>query len=281
MVGGGQRKVVKKIVRKKVAPLPSAIQAKDKKPAKVVDPLIQKRTKNFGIGQDIQPKRDLTRFVRWPKYIRIQRQRAVLHQRIKVPPPINQFRSNLLDRQTATQLFRLLDKYRPEDKKQKKQRLHAIAEAKAAGKEAAPSKRPPTVRIGVSSVTTLIEQKRAQLVVISADVEPLEIVLHLPALCRKMGVPYCIVKGGRSRLGHVARRKSIACLALVDTKPEDKNNLSKLVETIRTNFNDRAEEIRKQWGGGQVGSKSRAKVNKLERIKERENAQAKASAALA
>ena len=44
-------------------------------------------------GQDIQPKRDLTRFVRWPKYVRLQRQRAVLLKRLKVPPTINQFRS--------------------------------------------------------------------------------------------------------------------------------------------------------------------------------------------
>ena len=49
-------------------------------------------------GQDIQPKRDLSRFVRWPKYIRLQRQRAVLLKRLKVPPPINQF-SEGVDRQ--------------------------------------------------------------------------------------------------------------------------------------------------------------------------------------
>jgi len=47
------------------------------------------------IGQDIQPKRDLSRFVRWPKYIRLQRQKAVLNQRLKVPPPINQFKQAL------------------------------------------------------------------------------------------------------------------------------------------------------------------------------------------
>ena len=43
------------------------------------------------VGQDIQPKRDLTRFVRWPKYVRLQRQKAVLQKRLKVPPMINQF----------------------------------------------------------------------------------------------------------------------------------------------------------------------------------------------
>jgi len=51
-------------------------------------------------GQDIQPKRDLSRFVRWPKYIRLQRQLAILKQRLKVPPAINQF-TQALDRQTG------------------------------------------------------------------------------------------------------------------------------------------------------------------------------------
>ena len=37
-------------------------------------------------GQDIQPKRDLTRFVKWPRYIRLQWQRAILYKWLKVPP---------------------------------------------------------------------------------------------------------------------------------------------------------------------------------------------------
>lgn len=51
-------------------------------------------------GQDIQPKRDLTRFVKWPRYIRLQRQRSILYKRLKVPPAINQF-TQALDRQTG------------------------------------------------------------------------------------------------------------------------------------------------------------------------------------
>ena len=51
-------------------------------------------------GGSIRPKRDLTRFVKWPKYIRLQRQRQVLYQRLKVPPSINQF-TQTLDRQTG------------------------------------------------------------------------------------------------------------------------------------------------------------------------------------
>lgn len=67
---------------------------------KEVNPLFEKRPRNFGIGQDIQPPRDLSRFVKWPKYIRIQRQKAVLQKRLKVPPPINQF-TQTVDKQTG------------------------------------------------------------------------------------------------------------------------------------------------------------------------------------
>lgn len=57
----------------------------------VKSPLFEKKARNFRIGGDIQPKRDLTRFVKWPKYIRIQRQKRILLQRLKVPPALNQF----------------------------------------------------------------------------------------------------------------------------------------------------------------------------------------------
>lgn len=42
------------------------------------------------IGGDLPPKRDMHRFVKWPKYVRIQRQRRVLNQRLKVGcrPPL-------------------------------------------------------------------------------------------------------------------------------------------------------------------------------------------------
>jgi large subunit ribosomal protein L7Ae len=57
--------------------------------------LFVKAPRNYGIGRAIQPKRDLTRFVKWPRYVRVQRQRAILKQRLKIPPPINHFSKTL------------------------------------------------------------------------------------------------------------------------------------------------------------------------------------------
>ncbi|XP_055681718.1 60S ribosomal protein L7a [Lutzomyia longipalpis] len=264
---GGKHK--KKRVGKKVAPPPLAV--KKVEPKKVVNPLFEKRPKNFGIGQNVQPKRDLARFVKWPKYIRIQRHKSVLQKRLKVPPPVNQF-TQTADKQTAVQLFKLLEKYRPESELAKKARLRAAAEAKAKGKEAPPSKKPNTIRSGTNTVTKLVEQKKASLVVIAHDVDPIELVLFLPALCRKMGVPYVIVKG-KARLGVLVRRKTCTCVCLTQVDGNDRVTLGKLVETVKNNYNERYDEIRKHWGGGLLGFKSIARQRKLEKAKARELAQ--------
>ena len=170
------------------------------------NPLIEKRPRNFGIGQDIQPRRNLSRMVKWPGYVRLQRQKKILNLRLKVPPAIAQF-NNTLDRNTAAQTFKLLNKYKPETKAEKKERLHKEATAVSEGKKKEDvSKKPYTVKYGLNHVVGLVENKKASLVLIPNDVDPIELVVFLPALCRKMGVPYAIVKG-KARLGVVVHKK--------------------------------------------------------------------------
>jgi large subunit ribosomal protein L7Ae len=176
------------------------------------NPLFEKRPRNFGIGQDIQPRRNLSRMVKWPEYVRLQRQKKILNLRLKVPPAIAQFQ-NVLDRNTAAQAFKLLSKYRPESKADKKERLHKEATAVEAGqKKEDVSKKPYVVKYGLNHVVGLIENKKASLVLIPNDVDPIELVVFLPALCRKMGVPYAITKG-KARLGTVVHKKVSTALA--------------------------------------------------------------------
>ncbi|PWN33744.1 ribosomal protein L7Ae [Meira miltonrushii] len=221
------------------------------------DSRFEKRSRSFAIGQDIQPPRDLTRFVKWPEYVRLQRQRVILNQRLKVPPAIAQF-SNALDKNTATNLFKLLNKYRPESKQEKKERLAAVAKDVADGKKADPKadgKKPLFVKYGLNHIVALVEAKKANLVVIADDVDPIELVVFLPALCRKMGIPYVIVKG-KARLGTLVHKKTAAVCAIQDVRSEDERELSTLVQAAKANYLDKYEESRRHWGGGVRGNKS-------------------------
>merc|ERR1712057_38086 len=79
------------------------------------------------------------------------------------------------------------------------------------------SKKPLMLKYGLNHVTSLIESKQAKLVVIPHDVDPLELVIWLPALCRKKEVPYCFVKG-KSRLGQLVHKKTASVVAVTAVK---------------------------------------------------------------
>jgi large subunit ribosomal protein L7Ae len=178
-------------------------------------------------------------------------------QRLKVPPALNQF-NHTLDKNQAAELFKLLVKYQPETKVAKTQRLEATATAVAAGEPAPVSTPSLQVKYGLKHVTSLIEKKKAKLVVIAHDVDPIELVVWLPALCRKMDVPYCVVKG-KSRLGTLTHMKTCAALALTKVNKEDETKLKSLSESFHAQFN---EHVEKKWGGGIMGLKTQAKLEK-------------------
>ena len=206
------------------------------------------RPKNFNIGGDVMYKRDLSRFVRWPKYIRLQRKRKVLYDRLPLPPSLNQF-TYTLDKNQATTLFSFLSKYRPESEQAKATRVKEIAAAKAAGKTVpqSVSKPPLAVKYGINHVYQLVEQRKAKLVVIAHDVDPVELVVALPALCRKMDIPYVIVKG-KARLGALCRKKTCTAIAVTQVEEADKHKFARLVQSARKAYNNNWENIATKWG---------------------------------
>lgn len=171
----------------------------------------------------------MSRFVKWPKYVRIQRQRKILNQRLCVPPAVNQFRTTV-EKNQAVELFKLLTKYTPETKEKKAERLAASAEK--GGDASAP---PTVLKFGLKHVTALVEDKKAKLVIIASDVDPIELVVWMPALCRKMGVPYCIVKSC-ARVGALVGQKTATCVCLTKVNKEDDNTLRTLCDNFAESF---------------------------------------------
>merc|ERR1719277_2177141 len=185
-----------------------------------------------------------------------------------MPPSLNQFNSTIDKNQAAT-LLRLLKKYEPETAEEKKARLMEMAQQKKDGQEVK-SKKPQVIKYGLNHVTTLVENKTAKLVAIAHDVEPIELVVWLPALCRKKDVPYCIVKG-KGRLGQLVHKKSAACVALTTVNNEDKKELETLANNFKGQFNDNA-EVRRRWGGGIMGIKSQHVMQRREKAIQMEQA---------
>eukprot|EP01001_Neometanema_parovale_P008046 NODE_4324_length_1080_cov_731.909091_g4125_i0.p1 GENE.NODE_4324_length_1080_cov_731.909091_g4125_i0~~NODE_4324_length_1080_cov_731.909091_g4125_i0.p1 ORF type:complete len:312 (+),score=91.73 NODE_4324_length_1080_cov_731.909091_g4125_i0:56-991(+) len=221
------------------------------------------RPRTFGIGGDLRTDRNVTRFVRWPRYVRLQRQRAVLQRRLKVPPAVNQF-TLTLNRVTKKALFSFAYKYRPETKLQRKRRLRKEAEAKA--KDPKAPRRPRKLQLykGLQRVTRLIEQKRAKLVMIAHDVVPLEMVVWLPTLCQTMKVPYCIVKD-KAALGRLTGFKTCSCVAFVDIRKEDEATFKKLQEAVKVKFADKIEDRKRKWGGLKLGKKHSIKMARMKK----------------
>jgi len=238
------KKAVKKVPQ---APLAVKVETKVKKSTP-----FEKRTRNFRIGGDILPQRDLTRFTKWPQYVRLQRQKRIMLQRIKVPPAIAQF-GTTVDSSQFGQLNRLCKKLAPESKAAKKDRLRQQAEAQKAGKKFNPGK-PTFLKYGLNHVTELVENKKAKLVLIAHDVDPVEIVCWLPQLCRKKDVPFCIVKG-KSRLGKMVGKKSATAVAITNVEAGQQGELNQLCENFRSMFNENV-ELKRRWGGGILGVKS-------------------------
>merc|ERR1711879_138734 len=72
---------------------------------------------------------------------------------------------------------------------------------------------PPSLVYGIKQVAQSVVNKKAKLVVIAHDVDPLEIVMWLPTLCIKMGIPFVIVKG-KAALGRIVHQKQATCVSI-------------------------------------------------------------------
>ena len=168
-----------------------------------------------------------------PRAVQVQRRKIVLRKALKLPPALHQF-DFALDKEREHAIFDLLKNHAKENATERNDRL----------------KRPQAygnfsrVVTGLSKVTKLVERKNASIVLVAADTDPIELVVWLPALCRKMQVPYAIVKS-RSKLGQLGRLKKCAVVAFPLLKEvkgmgnADKVKLEKLIKQCFEEFNEK------------------------------------------
>jgi len=264
-----------------------AVEKSEKKPESVkkrLAALFQARPKDWTLGVAVPHKRDMTHFVAWPRYVRLARQKRILLNRLKCPPAINLFRHSL-DKATAVNLFKLMAKMRPDEqsviRKRRIENAKRLAEimtpvkpgekvdlkarraARIQALKEIAAKRPICLRYGLNNVTHLITRNKAQLVVIASDVDPIELVLWLPALCRKKKVPYCIVKN-KARLGQLVHHKTTSVVCFTDVPKDLRADFTNLVDAIKPQFLEN-DKLLRTWGEPVLGIKHNHREAKRQR----------------
>ncbi|MFP3130827.1 MAG: 50S ribosomal protein L7Ae [Nitrososphaeria archaeon] len=84
--------------------------------------------------------------------------------------------------------------------------LDAVKQAKDSGK----------IRKGTNEVTKAVERGEAKLVIIAEDVDPPEIVAHLPLICGERKIPYIYVKSKKDLGAAAGLQVGAAAVAIID-----------------------------------------------------------------
>jgi len=108
--------------------------------------------------------------------------------------------------------------------------LQLIEKARTSGK----------IRKGTNETTKAVERGQAKLVIIAEDVDPPEIVMHLPVLCEEKGIPYVHVPS-KKELGAAAGLQVSAASACIVDPGEAKKELDELIKKIEALKKEKSE----------------------------------------
>ena len=87
--------------------------------------------------------------------------------------------------------------------------------------------------VGANEATKTLNRGIAEFIVMSADAEPLEIILHLPLLCEDKNVPYVFVRS-KTALGRACgvSRTVVACSVTVNEESRLKSSIVAIQQNI-------------------------------------------------
>jgi len=87
------------------------------------------------------------------------------------------------------------------------------------------------IKAGINEVTKAVEREKAKLVLIAQDVQPKEIVMHLPLLCKEKKIPYSFVPEKKELGKRAGLNVATASIAIID-EGNAKKELIELVKKI-------------------------------------------------
>ncbi|NPA86244.1 MAG: 50S ribosomal protein L7ae [bacterium] len=87
------------------------------------------------------------------------------------------------------------------------------------------------IRKGTNETTKAVERGQAKLVLIALDVDPPEIVMHLPPLCEEKGVPYIYVPS-KQELGKAAGIEVAAASACIIEPGKAKDLVEEIAKAV-------------------------------------------------
>merc|ERR1712113_252043 len=79
---------------------------------------------------------------------------------------------------------------------------------------------------GVKETVKAVRKGNKGVVVIAADISPIDVLSHLPILCEDKGVPYIYVKS-RAEVGEACKTKRPTSCVLIATPGKDKDKIKK------------------------------------------------------
>ena len=88
------------------------------------------------------------------------------------------------------------------------------------------------IKRGTNEVTKAVERKQAKLVLIAEDVDPPEVVAHLPPLCDEKGVPYVYVPS-KQELGAASGIEVAAASAAILEPGEATELVDEIIQRIK------------------------------------------------
>ncbi|MBN2155905.1 MAG: 50S ribosomal protein L7ae [Candidatus Lokiarchaeota archaeon] len=90
------------------------------------------------------------------------------------------------------------------------------------------------IRKGINETTKYVERQKAKLVVIAGDVDPPQVVFHLPLICDEKNVPYVFVDT-KDDLGKAADL-SVGCsaIAVVNIPKEEESALKDIASKVKS-----------------------------------------------